>query len=103
MNLATFSFLLTDKTSHQFTTILHCCFNFHFSFNALFPGNDDKFLFFVFRESALSDLKGEATGLREAMAKLHSERADLMQKIQDGGGTNAALQQLKEQNVILSN
>ena len=66
--------------------------------------NNDKFLlYFVFRESALSDLKGEAAGLREAMAKLHSEREDLMQKIQAGEGTNAALQQLKEQNVIPPN
>ena len=66
--------------------------------------NHDKFLlYFVFRESALSDLKGEAAGLREAMAKLHSEREDLMQKIQAGEGTNAALQQLKEQNVIPPN
>ena len=48
----------------------------------------------------MAELRQDTSGLHETIAKLHSEREDLMQKIQAGEGTNAVLQQLKEQNVI---
>ena len=49
----------------------------------------------------MTELKKQLQSHQENIQKLHSEREDLMQKIQDGEGTNAALQQLKEQNVRL--
>lgn len=51
------------------------------------------------REAQVSDMKREISSCQETIVKLHSEREDLMQKIQAGEGTNAALQQLREQNV----
>ena len=57
-------------------------------------------LFAFSRESTLLELRQEASTRQETIAKLHSEREDLMQKIQAGEGTSAALQQLQEQNVI---
>ena len=51
----------------------------------------------------MTDLKKQLQSHQENIQKLHSEREDLMQKIQDGEGTNAALQQLKQQNVRLLN
>ena len=45
------------------------------------------------------DLKRQVQSHQETIGKLHSEREDLMQKIQAGEGTNAALQQLQDQNV----
>ena len=47
----------------------------------------------------MNEVRHEASTLKETIGKLHSEREDLMQKIQAGEGTNAALQQLTEQNV----
>ena len=41
----------------------------------------------------MAELRQDTSGLHETIAKLHSEREDLMQKIQAGEGTNAALQQ----------
>ena len=64
--------------------------------------NSLRSLFFVhFRDAEVTDLKKQLQSHQENIQKLHSEREDLMQKIQDGEGTNAALQQLKEQNVRL--
>ena len=51
----------------------------------------------------MTDLKKQLQSHQENIQKLHSEREDLMQKIHDGEGTNAALQQLKQQNVRLFN
>ena len=45
------------------------------------------------------DLKRQVQSHQETLGKLHSEREDLMLKIQAGEGTNAALQQLQDQNV----
>ena len=55
----------------------------------------------IFRDAEVTDLRKQLQSHQENIQKLHSEREDLMQKIQDGEGTNAALQQLKEQNVRL--
>ena len=57
--------------------------------------------FFLFsRESTITELQQETSARQETIEKLHSEREDLMQKIQAGEGTSVALQQLQEQNVI---
>ena len=48
------------------------------------------------------DLKRQAQSHQETLGKLHSEREDLMLKIQAGEGTNAALQQLQDQNESLA-
>ena len=48
----------------------------------------------------LEELRSESSVRQETISKLHSEREDLMQKIQAGEGTSAALQQLQQQNVI---
>ena len=51
------------------------------------------------RDAEVIDLKRQVQSHQETIGKLHSEREDLMQKIQAGEGTNAALQQLQDQNV----
>ena len=57
-------------------------------------------LFFCFiRDAEVIDLKRQAQSHQETLGKLHSEREDLKLKLQAGEGTNAALQQLQDQNV----